>query len=235
MAKRTLDIIGKTFTSKFNGNFTVISEGNAMRHGKRSFVCEFDEINGLKYKTERNITEIRGGNIKNPFKPSVSEIGYLGGVSCTTYKKEYTVWVDMIRRCYDKNRKDYKWYGGIGVKVCNEWHNFSNFVQDIQSIDGYDKELFEYNKLELDKDIFKTKEYSLSGCKFVSKEDNLKEMLDRVCKRYFLATNTKTKYSEKSNNTREFARKYNLSQSAISECLNENRNIHKGWIFEFFI
>lgn len=32
----------------------------------------------------------------------------------------------MLQRCYDKNRDNYRWYGGRGIKVCREW--FVSFV-----------------------------------------------------------------------------------------------------------
>jgi len=37
----------------------------------------------------------------------------------------------MIRRCNNANRKDYKDYGGRGIKVCERWHKFDNFWDDM--------------------------------------------------------------------------------------------------------
>ena len=39
----------------------------------------------------------------------------------------YRIWADMRRRCNSKELKSYKYYGGLGVKVCNEWENYSSF------------------------------------------------------------------------------------------------------------
>jgi len=49
----------------------------------------------------------------------------------------YQVWVDMNRRCYTENRKDYKHYGGRGISVCDEWvrtnkQGFINFLSDME-------------------------------------------------------------------------------------------------------
>ena len=34
----------------------------------------------------------------------------------------------MLRRCYEPERKAYKYYGARGIKVCDEWLNdFMNF------------------------------------------------------------------------------------------------------------
>lgn len=34
---------------------------------------------------------------------------------------EYTNWILMRHRCYNPLRKDYKWYGGRGIAVCERW------------------------------------------------------------------------------------------------------------------
>jgi predicted DNA-binding protein (UPF0251 family) len=38
-----------------------------------------------------------------------------------TKTKLYSVWQQMKQRCYNKNDKGYKNYGGRGVRVCDEW------------------------------------------------------------------------------------------------------------------
>lgn len=44
----------------------------------------------------------------------------------------FSVWMDMIRRCYSKTRKDYKNYGGRGIVVCERWLNsFELFLYDM--------------------------------------------------------------------------------------------------------
>lgn len=39
-----------------------------------------------------------------------------------------TVWADMLRRCENPARPDYKWYGAKGISVCPEWHDFDAFL-----------------------------------------------------------------------------------------------------------
>lgn len=34
-----------------------------------------------------------------------------------------TVWYGMIRRCYSPASDNYRWYGAIGIRVCDEWRN----------------------------------------------------------------------------------------------------------------
>lgn len=48
----------------------------------------------------------------------------------------YGTWKNMINRCENPNNKAYYHYGGRGIKVCDEWHSFSNFVEWSDSIGG---------------------------------------------------------------------------------------------------
>lgn len=53
------------------------------------------------------------------------------------YKKRwYRKWAHMIERCYSKNFRSYKNYGGKGITVCDRWREpkgvgFKNFYNDI--------------------------------------------------------------------------------------------------------
>jgi hypothetical protein len=37
----------------------------------------------------------------------------------------------MIRRCEDPKIDSYRWYGACGIKVCERWHDFANFLADM--------------------------------------------------------------------------------------------------------
>lgn len=48
--------------------------------------------------------------------------------------KAYTVWRSMKARCYNKNHKAYKNYGGRGISVCSRWlESVENFWADMGS------------------------------------------------------------------------------------------------------
>jgi len=45
---------------------------------------------------------------------------------------EYKTWKSMKYRCYGMNNKQYKDYGGRGIKVCDRWLNdFPAFLEDM--------------------------------------------------------------------------------------------------------
>jgi len=46
--------------------------------------------------------------------------------------KEFQAWCGLRRRCYNRKRKDYKSYGGYGIRVCDRWlYSFENFLADM--------------------------------------------------------------------------------------------------------
>lgn len=46
---------------------------------------------------------------------------------------EYMIWAAMMRRCYNPKVERYQYYGGRGIKVCEHWHTFENFLTDMGS------------------------------------------------------------------------------------------------------
>ena len=42
--------------------------------------------------------------------------------------KEHRIWIQMTARCYNPKNKQFKNYGGRGIKVCKAWKGFNGFV-----------------------------------------------------------------------------------------------------------
>jgi hypothetical protein len=45
--------------------------------------------------------------------------------------REYLSWRSMMQRCTDTNSAAYPRYGGRGIKVCDRWRKFANFLADM--------------------------------------------------------------------------------------------------------
>lgn len=45
--------------------------------------------------------------------------------------KTYVCWVDMRQRCNNPNGRQYKDYGGRGIRVCERWNSYANFLADM--------------------------------------------------------------------------------------------------------
>lgn len=43
----------------------------------------------------------------------------------------YRAWRSIIQRCYQPKQKAYSAYGGAGITVCERWHSFPNFLEDM--------------------------------------------------------------------------------------------------------
>ncbi len=43
----------------------------------------------------------------------------------------YVAWKAMFQRCQNPTCKAWKWYGARGIKVCDYWRTFKNFLEDM--------------------------------------------------------------------------------------------------------
>jgi hypothetical protein len=73
----------------------------------------------------------------------------------------YISWRAMMRRCYENNHHAFHRYGGRGISVCERWHNFNNFRNDL----GEKPEFLELDRIDNDGN------YSLNNCKWSSKSE----------------------------------------------------------------
>lgn len=48
-----------------------------------------------------------------------------------TLRAMKNAWANMIRKCEQPRHSDYKYYGARGIKVCDRWHIFNFFVEDM--------------------------------------------------------------------------------------------------------
>ena len=147
----------------------------------------------------------------------------------------------MLSRCYNKNNQYYRLYGGAGVTVDNRWHNFYNFYNDIQTLDGWNKDDFLNKKITLDKDKLQQKSdkkvYSKDTCCWLSiiEQNSLIDFVsaheNEMTK--FLAifpNGDKIIYSGVKRFCREYS-KYNLIPQSIISCINGEQSQHKGFKF----
>jgi len=81
-----------------------------------------------------------------------------------THSKTYSTWESMIQRCTNLNQTKYNDYGGRGIKVCDRWLNFENFLKDMGE---------RPDKLELDR-IDNDGNYEPGNCRWVTRSANLR-------------------------------------------------------------
>ena len=188
------DRIGVEFIT--NEDCRVIVVDYQKRKGKVALyqVMFLDDYKFMKWVQWSHIEK---GVVKNPFYKSVCGVGYLGidkngevptvSVGKSKIRREYTVWANMLERCYsDKQDERHPTYENC--TVCERWHSFANFLEDITSIKNY--EYWRDNpqqRIALNKDMYYTelgidtdcKEYSLETCRFIDVLENSKEVYMR--------------------------------------------------------
>lgn len=122
---------------------------------------------------------------------------------------EYTIWYGMVRRCTRTYDKDYKFYGGRGITVCDRWlgrGGFSNFLADMG---------FRPGKLTLDR-VDNSKGYGPDNCRWTSmlEQSNNTRKVRRL------------EYGGEVLSVSQWARKLNI------DCRLLSHRIHRGWSVE---
>lgn len=125
------------------------------------------QFNNKSIRSNIEFKNVKNGQVKNLYQPSVFLIGYLGeGNYCVkSHLKIYKRWKSMLERCYSIEYQN-KHITYRNCYVVEEWHNFQNFAMWYEK--NYAKDF------QLDKDIlFKgNKTYSPQTCCFVPQEIN---------------------------------------------------------------
>lgn len=136
----------KDLTNKKFGKLSVIKFNNVNKSRHSVWLCKCDCGNVLLVEGPRltsGNTKSCGCIKKEQNKTRAIKHGYYN-------TRLYKIWFDMKRRCYNKNRKAYKYYGEKGIKVCDEWLNdffsFYNWAIKNGYSDNLTIERIDYNK-----------------------------------------------------------------------------------------
>ena len=136
---------------------------------------------------------------------------------CSYYwknKRLSKIFKDMTTRCYSKNAREYRWYGGKGIKICDEWINNPKTFEDWALNNGY-KDNLTIDRINSDKD------YSPDNCRWITLIDNAK----------YKSTTTILEVDGESHTGSDWARLLNLGQNTINMYLrNYDEEIVKDFI-----
>ena len=158
------DCVGKVCKSKSSGDFKVLKYNNVRN-------VEIQFIN-TGYRKVAEMKEVRKGEVKDPYSPSVYGVGILG----TKYPhseggrntKWYNLWYNMLKRCYSNiYQKKYPTYEGC--EVSDNFKSYEYFYEWCHKQIGFSNQDW-----HLDKDLLVkgNKVYSESTCVFLPQEIN---------------------------------------------------------------
>lgn len=141
----------------------------------------------------------------------------------------YQTWKNMKDRCYSKTNRNYKYYGAKGVTVDECWHNFDNFVYDIDNrmLNGH---LLYNRNYQLDKDKYDGNIYSLENCAVITKDENWK-MAYRKQQKQIVAMNENEKITFQS--ISEAGRNLNIPRNTVQHYLKNGKRHPTGYQFKY--
>lgn len=120
---RLINLIGQKFY-----RLTVVQRMSDDKRGSSKWLCRCDcgeEKIILGYSLKNGNTKScgclrrEGNNKKHGHSTTIGS------------SKTYHSWQRIVQRCMNPNVKNYKDYGGRGIKVCKRWLKFENFLQDM--------------------------------------------------------------------------------------------------------
>ena len=158
------DCVGKVCKSKSSGDFKILKYND-----NRNVEIKFLKTG---FESTVQLVSIKSGEVKDYFAPSVYGVGILGTKYSSKINgvqtKEYTLWMDMLKRCYsDKYQKKQPTYEGCEVS--------DNFLYYEYFYEWCNKQIgFDNKDWQLDKDLLVkgNKVYNESTCIFIPKEIN---------------------------------------------------------------
>ena len=159
------DCVGKILKSKNFGDFKIVKYNDSYNV----------EIQFLKtgFETKVQLVQVKSGEIKDPYSPSVFGVGITGTKYPSTINgrniKEYVLWQRMLERCYsDGFKKKNPTY--IDCEVSENFKSYEYFYEWCYKQIG-----FCVGGFELDKDLLLkgNKVYSENTCIFIPAEINL--------------------------------------------------------------
>jgi thymidylate synthase len=211
------ELVGKKFKSKYGYECIVFDTETPNKTGQHiKYKVQFLESHSIQtFRKNQLLT----GNFVDRYYPSIFGVGFSGYAQVKKnhkHTKEYILWHTMMSRCYNQSSKSFSCYGEKGVKVCNRWHNFENFLRDLPKIPYYD-EWLKNDDYELDKDILSGVLYSPKTCIFIPKYYNS-----------MLSNSKPVEFNEKLYvSVSDFSRKNNISYIKVLNHLNGKKTCKK--------
>lgn len=193
------DLTGKKF-----GRLTVIRREGSSKKKYATWLCKCEcgvELVVESYSLTSGNTKSCGCYQKDKAREANTTHGLV-------YTKLYTVWFNMKSRCLNPKLSSYRYYGGRGITVCDEWLKFENF-NDWAINNGY------RDDLTIDR-INVNGNYEPSNCRWATRDEQANNM----------TTNRLLTYNGETHNAKEWAKIMNINYTTL------HGRLRKGWDVE---
>lgn len=173
----TLNLIGQRFSY-----LTVIARNGSSKRRNALWLCQCDCGNTKIYDT----TTLRSGHVVScgcyARKLSSERITRYSLKHGHRNTRLYWIWNAIKRRTGDPKYGTYRYYGGRGIKLCDEWQDFGPFYQWAMA-NGYDPDA-PYGKCTIDR-INNDGNYEPDNCRWVDMkvQSNNRRKAVRSCKK----------------------------------------------------
>lgn len=161
----------KDLTGEIFGRLTVTGRAGTSQNGSAIWECRCVCGN----TKEATTAHLKGGFIQSCgcLKAEVAAINCISRTKHgdamhkekSVYSRLYSVWENMKDRCENPRCHAYDNYGGRGITVCEEWHEFVKFKTWAIN-NGYDKDA-PYGECTIDR-IDNNKGYFPDNCRFIT-------------------------------------------------------------------
>lgn len=120
MAQKALDLTGKRF-----GKLLVLQRSGDTRKVRWQCRCDCGVETVVRSDVLTSGSANSCGCSRGEF---IGQANRRHGLSGTP---TYQAWINMVRRCTNPNVKHFARYGGRGIRVCERWMIFENFLEDM--------------------------------------------------------------------------------------------------------
>lgn len=148
---KKINLIGSRF-----GILTVVGEVPA--HPRRKWRCKCD----CGGESILDTAPLRNGNTKSC--GCISPFRFKHGMTGTKLEVKYN---DMKRRCTSSNADSYKYYGGRGIVICDEWMSNPSSFYEWANNNNY-KDGLELDRIDPDGD------YTPDNCRFITHTEQMR-------------------------------------------------------------
>ena len=191
---KKIDLTGQRF-----GRLTAIKRAYVDKDHESFWLCKCDCGNEV-------VVGIGCLNSGNTQSCGCSRNGGTNKTHGETKTRLHSIWVNMKNRCRNKKIKEYKHYGGRGIRVCKEWYDSYETFRDWALANGY------ADDLSIDR-IDVNGNYEPINCRWVTTQ----KQMNNTRRNHYITFNNET------HTMAEWARIYNINYHTLKYRINNKK------------